>query len=263
MRSQVRIGINAVLLLIVAGTVGQCEEDSAVEEAKAWQTRRVAEFVAYEVLQSSPQGAVAVKFEPASALSWSNPIRKTAAGAVFLWTVGGRPQLIASAYPYPDGIEHELTSLSETPLVLIQDRVQRHHFTPNVVWKDVPDAEPPHQQRALRLVQMRRIAERFRVEGGNQKKFEARLLPQPIYRSPADATVDAAVFAFVQGTDPEAVLMIEATKKPCWRYALARMTTVPMTAVLDDAKVWELPACWDVRMEDNQPFRTIQLPGAK
>lgn len=256
-------GVVSCLVLIMVSMARAQEDPTAAEEAKAWQARRLAEFEAYEVVLASPQEDVPVKFERASVLSWSNPIRKTAAGAVFLWTIDGRPQMIASTYPYENGIEQELTSLSESLLILRGDKTFMHRFTPGIEWKEISGTEPPHKQRALRLTQMRRIAERFHVQGGNQRKFDARLLPQPIFRSPAETKVDTAVFAFVQGTDPEAVLMIEPTNKPGWRYALARMTTVPISADLDDEQVWELPACWNTRLADEMPFHTIPLPGAK
>lgn len=251
-----------LILLLAGGAYGQ-DDPATVDEAKAWQARRVAEFAEYEVVQPSSQGEIPISLERTSVLSWSNPIRKTAAGAVFLWTFEGRPQLVASTYPYENGIEQELTSMSESPLILRIDGTEKHRFTPGIEWKEVPDAEPPHKQRALRLTQMRRIAERFHIQGGMDRKFDGRLLPQPIFRTPAEAKVDIAVFAFVQGTDPEAVLMLEPAAKPGWRYALVRMTTVPITADLDNERVWDLPACWNIRKEDNQSFHAVQLPGAQ
>lgn len=262
MQHRVRIGLFVALVLVINSGIAHCQEDAAAEEAKAWQARRADEFGAYRIRQVTPQGEVDVIIEKASVLSWSNPIRKTAAGAVFLWTIDGRPQMIASTYPYELGIEQELTSLSEFPLHFRNEAGFTYKMPVGVEWKDVPDADAPHQQRALRLTQMRRIAERFRVQGGGNKKFDTRLLTQPIYRSPTTVKIEAAVFAFVQGTDPEAVLLIESTGKPVWRYAFARMTSVPIAADLDDNRVWELPASWSVAV-GNQPFRTIQLPGAK
>ncbi|MDZ4683663.1 MAG: hypothetical protein SH850_01160 [Planctomycetaceae bacterium] len=241
-------------------------DEPAANEAKAWTQRRHAEFLQYQIAQRAADGETALKFEPTSLLSWSNPLRETPAGAVYLWTLDGRPRLIASTYPYTEGIEQELTSLSELPLVARRDGQPLHRFTPGIEWKPVPDADPPVASRSLRLTQMRRIAERFRVTGGDgnkSRKFEARQLTQPIYRAPADARADAALFAFVQGTDPEAVLLVEAVDSTGWRYALARMTVVPIAADLDDARVWELPSNWSIRTAQDQPFRTVQLPGAQ
>ena len=43
---------------------------------------------------------------------------------------------------------------------------------------------------------------------------ELRLLPKPLYRyePKAGPVIDGAVFAFVMGTDPESLLLIEAVK---------------------------------------------------
>ncbi|HET6426403.1 MAG TPA: hypothetical protein VFG20_22110 [Planctomycetaceae bacterium] len=253
----------AMLCLAASGPgLVRCEEDSA-DEIKAWQARRVAEFAAYEIVQQNPDKATPLQFEKTSMLSWTNPIRETAAGAVFLWTVDGRPQMIASTYPYPLGVEQELTSLSAVPLRVGAPNGETYHLKADLQWKDVPDVEPPHRQRALRLTQMRRIAERFVVKGIGENKFETRLLTQPIYRAPAEATVDNAAFVFVQGTDPEAVLLLEPSPTNGWRYALARTTTYPIAATLDDQPVWEVKSCYYTRWDDNLPFRTVQLPGAK
>jgi hypothetical protein len=111
---------------------------------------------------------------------------------------------------------------------------------------------------------MRRIAERFRVTGNrSETSFDARMLTQPVYRAPMEADADLAVFAFVQGTDPEAIVLIEAVGTSGWRYALARLTVVPISATLDDNRVWDLPECWSTRWSPGQKFRTFQLPEAR
>jgi hypothetical protein len=49
------------------------------------------------------------------------------------------------------------------------------------------------------------------------------------------------VFAFVQGTDPEAILMLEAVDPdgpPRWQFAFARATSSGLEARLDKPVVW-------------------------
>lgn len=101
---------------------------------------------------------------------------------------------------------------------------------PGVVWADVPDAPEPAATAPLRLVQMRRIAgqhaARLTSNVGNEKPGDLRLLTKPLYRYPADVTgaIDGGLFAFVQGTDPEVLLLLEAvqsTDGPRWRMAFA------------------------------------------
>ena len=52
------------------------------------------------------------------------------------------------------------------------------------------------------------------------------------------------MFAFVQGTDPEAVLMVEAVRKgdrTSWQYAFARATGYSVQAKLGPSVVWTTP----------------------
>ena len=256
------MGLCSFVLLVPLFVFQLVADEDAADNSKAWQERRQAEFAEYEIAQLGPDGEVAVKFETNSLLNWSNPIRRSPAGAVYLWTIAGRPQLIASTYPYKGGIEQELTSLSELPLQARREEADVHRFPQGIEWKQFAEADAPVKSRSLRLTQMRRLAERFRVSGVlDTNQFEARLLTQPIYRSPVDSDADIAIFAFVQGTDPEAVLLIEAEGTTRFRYALARMTVVAITGDLDDIRVWDLPSCWPDRKAPDQPFRTIQFPG--
>jgi hypothetical protein len=72
-----------------------------------------------------------------------------------------------------------------------------------------------------------------------------RLLTKPLYRYEATGDlIDGALFGFVLGTDPEALLMIEAYKTPegtQWRYAFAAMTVYGLFAKLDGTEVWNRP----------------------
>ena len=57
------------------------------------------------------------------------------------------------------------------------------------------------------------------------------------------AWIDGGVFAFVQGTDPEAILLLEAVHadgRPRWQYAFARATSAALEARLDKPVVWEV-----------------------
>src|SRR2546427_127274 len=75
-------------------------------------------------------------------------------------------------------------------------------------------APEPAASYALRLPQMKRQAERFQMTMIFRRPREVhhplRLLPRPVYRSPASAVDEVALFVFVQGTDPECVLLLEA-----------------------------------------------------
>jgi hypothetical protein len=210
------------------------EAESEETAAKNWRTVRQAEFEQFRLhREATPPVLLALEHRPI--LNWSNPERGTQHGALFLWTDAGRPQMVACAFEFGGRIKQEFHSLCADPISAEREGTVVHRFSAGVEWKAVPDAPEPVAQRGLRLTQMRRIAERFRVVVG---KSEARLLPQPVFRSPMTAMDDVVMFVFVQGTDPECTLLVEATAAKEWRYALARQTRWGVSVHLDEQQVW-------------------------
>ena len=105
-----------------------------------------------------------------------------------------------------------------------------------------------------RLLQMRRLAERFDFEDDFHPRYSEpetethtlRLLTNPMYRygGPDGEVVDGALFGLVISTDPEALLMIEAHRTPDgprWMYAYAPMTVYALRAKLDGEPIWDRP----------------------
>jgi hypothetical protein len=222
--------------------------------AKDWLQQREAEFLQYGLRRES-QEPMALTMEPRSVLNWSNPERGTGQGPVFLWTDKERPQMIACAFEWGGSLKHEFHSLSTDPIQASRGGAAVHRFGPGVEWQPLSDAPAIARERSLRLTQMRRQAQRFGVSVGNKEWAQARLLPQPLFRSPASAAVDVALFVFVQGTDPECVLLVEATQEKGWRFALARMTKWGLKAELDGKPVWErLPVGRPETTDPQTPF---------
>ena len=78
----------------------------------------------------------------------------------------------------------------------------------------------------------------------------AALLPQPLYRyeSTDPDLLDGALFTYVTsaGTDPEALLLIEARKpspndSPIWHYAIARFTDLQLSVAHKGNEVLTFP----------------------
>jgi hypothetical protein len=112
---------------------------------------------------------------------------------------------------------------------------------------------------------MRDMAREFTVERNHpeQKKEIMRMLPQPIYRysSSAADVLDGAMFVFVEGTDPEAYLLLEASgvDKPVWRFAFARMNLVEFWGRHQGEVVWHVDAIdWDAVFEKQQPYAIVR-----
>jgi hypothetical protein len=125
-----------------------------------------------------------------------------------------------------------------------------------VEFHPAPDAPKPASSPPERLRQMKAIAERFKAtmtgwSADNADREELRLLPRPLYRydltgakAPEPPVLDGGLFAYVQGTDPEVVLMLEAVgtaDKADWQYALVRATSGGVEVKLGDRVVWSAP----------------------
>ena len=191
-------------------------------------------------------------------LRWSNPTAGKVFGEVFVWTESGRPAVIGCWYRWfsPDwGRTFEVCSLSEGRLAgRINDNEFWNSAKPGLALKPLKEVDAPARLPAARLVQMRRLAADFVANladtRGNEAgvKRQLRLLPQPVFRHlapKADSTyLDGALFAFVEGTDPEAFLLLEATKTNddvSWQYGLVRMNRDALRITFRDREVWTAP----------------------
>jgi hypothetical protein len=179
-------------------------------------------------------------------LKWSNPIRGTLAGSVFLWTQGGIPAAACCMYAYrtQDGyaVDHELVSLTTEEIAgRHAGELMWQTEAPGIAWSPIPNAPAPAAHRSGRLVQMRKMATSFAGYLGTPatRRQELRLLPQPIYRFPDLADSDGGVFAYVQTTDPEVLLLMRANlqaQPATWEFAAARMTIVHAFLTVEEVR---------------------------
>ena len=117
-----------------------------------------------------------------------------------------------------------------------------------VKFADIPEAPAPAEKRPQRLRQMKALAEQFEStllgwKRDNTDREQLRMLQRPLYRyeTKGGPIVDGAVFAFVMGTDPESLLLIEAVEregKTIWQYAFARRTSGELEGRHRDQVVW-------------------------
>lgn len=237
----------ALILSILAVTVPASSDDPA-EEGDHWAPLFLQVAKSYKL--TGPQDAP-FKLLSKPLLNWSNPERKTGAGAVFLWTHDGQPAAVMCIYPPSETtLDHEFQSLSTTPIqAASNDRIVWKPAEAGIEYKSLSEVRPPGKARAFRLTQMRALARTFfaRIVEDAKAPKQLRLLPTPIYRYPdaekEQTLVDGAMFAFVMGTDPEVLLMIETVRDKQgalqWRYATARMSMVPLVVEHDDEVVWK------------------------
>jgi hypothetical protein len=188
-------------------------------------------------------------------------------GAIFLWPDDvGRPEAAAQVFlmryagrPEGDWL-HEFTSLSTgTFTASRQGQPQWWPGEPGLVFRPVPGAPRPGGTPSQRLRQMRTLADEFRAEDnfGNVGWRPLRMLPTPIarYGKPGATPEDGALFAFVEGTDPEVFLFIEVrrgAKGPEWQYACAPMSCWALKVERKGQVVWSVPLRTTV--DPSKPF---------
>lgn len=194
---------------------------------------------------------------PHAVLRWRNVTRGTqeSEGVFVLWVDNGRPEASASIYPWEGNLVHDFVSLSPAARLVAREGqgVIWAPATPGVQFKEIPNAPAPAEAASARLRQMKVLADRFAVTMTGWKpdrsdREDLRMLPKPLYRAeaktaPATDTswIDTGVFGFVQGTDPEAIFLLEAVRrdgKSRWQYAFARATAAGLEGRLDKSIVW-------------------------
>lgn len=207
----------------------------------------------YDVL---PDAEATAGMRPQAVLRWRNAVRvNTGAAVLAIWTDDGRPTAMASIFQNGNSICHEFGSLSRSKKIVVRDKA-RVVWSPDkagVNFRDLRDAPAPADDSAARLRQMKSLAGRFAAKlplpnsaDGNPEVL--RLLPRPLYRydlkdSQATNPIlrDGGMFAFVMGTDPEVILLLEAVEREgsaVWQYAFARATSYAVEVSLGDEVIW-------------------------
>lgn len=184
-------------------------------------------------------------------LKYTNPVRGVQQhGSILVWTKEGRPAVIASIWSALDRAQPELRKLNYEWHSLSVESVTAQRAgeqlwdsaEPGVEWQPI-GTQLPAGSRALRLTQMRRLAQSL-ASDIDVEEGELRLMSQPLYRYPEGTpnVLDGALFAFVMGTDPEVFVLLEATgdgaDQTGWQIAFARFTNWPVSVLRDQRELW-------------------------
>jgi hypothetical protein len=208
----------------------------------------------------------------APVLRWTNPAVGRVYGNTYVWLHNGKPAVVSCLFrnfhPYNTFIG-ELAALSGTKLLAKRDG--KVWWQPRNEWKwhPLPGAAAPAATAAQRLVQMRTLATELVVELLDTRNVPRgedqtpRLLPRPLYRYDArkTRTLDGALYAYVIGTDPELMLLLEcdtAAAKPEWRFGVGRMNRDTIRLKRKGEKVWE--AAWFRKHKPEDPYYFFALP---
>jgi hypothetical protein len=203
-----------------------------------------------------PDDKATTALTPVPVCRWRNVVREQVGEAMMVvWSHNGRPAAIASIYPWNGKMCHEFDSFSREAKLVVRekDTVIWAPQAPGVEFKPVPKAPAPAKTAVERLRQMKVIAESFRATmtgwaADNSDQQLLRFRPRELYRydlanakDPDPKLLDGALFAYVQDTDPEVVMALEAIgdkDKAEWHYACVRATSGGLEVKLGDEVVW-------------------------
>lgn len=265
--------LGCLAVSLVAGDA-QPAKDDPPEEPKRLNELIEKSVLWYDVL---PFRDAETPLPPVPVLRWRNVVRGQEGEAMMVvWPHKGRPVAVASIYPWNGKMNHEFDSLARDGKVVARekDRVIWSPESAGVEFKDVPKVPPPARTAPERLRQMKAIAEGFKATmtgwaADDSDREALRLLPRPLHRydlaavkDPDPNLLDGGLFAYVQGTDPEVVLVLEAVgtaEKAVWQYAFARATSGGLEVKLGDAVVWEAKK-HPVARDPKLPHFTMQRP---
>jgi hypothetical protein len=201
------------------------------------------------------EGKSEVTLQSEPLLRWVNKVIREDDGMLFLWTEGnkGRPVAAAQFFLQETRWHHEFQSLSVDGFLARSEGgdAPGWNWEPNRAGLTFARADrigPPADSASARLRQMKTIAERFTstvdTNGDFANPEQLRLLTTPIYRysATAQSILDGAVFAFVQGTNPEVLMLVEADARApaaVWRYGFARMSCFFLRVQKGSELVWK------------------------
>jgi hypothetical protein len=164
-------------------------------------------------------------FNEKPVFSWTNVSGNTLPqnGHLFVWTNAGRPEVIGTVFSLHNSengkraIIDEFHTLSSSRLFPVTPDSSRYKWEPEsgIELVELKKAPAVADSPTKRLLQLKEVAKTFTAQTSNRDgKWELRLLTTPLFRyqSTSGDVLDGALFAMVgsEGTDPEAILLIEA-----------------------------------------------------
>lgn len=245
------IHFNCLLTILLLVTPLLAQEDTEQKRSAATLKNGLREAGKYDIRVPAGERPFA-QLEPVSLLKWQNTVNKSVHGNIFLWLRAGRPVVIASIYQFyspKQSFEGEFQSLSLGPLQVQREGVAV--WSPKeagVVLKPFEEDTAPSDSKPLRLIAMRKLAERFtgNLVDWDRQSYRLRLMPKPLYRyeSTDPELLDGAIFSLTYTTDPEVLVLVEARKTAQgfrWMYGFGRMNVGDVTVYENDKMIWSAP----------------------
>ena len=225
------------------------EPDAELEAVKKWANETVERLTLSNETQSQE-----LRRKPGSLIRWTNPIIGKIYGDSYLWTDQGVPAAFLSIYArFDSGRENKrltFQSLSGDAIsARLDDEVVWNPREPGVTYSQIAKPPPVPPRLVSQRSMLRRIAQRYKAriaESTDEDRFrDLRLLTQPLfqYESEQANVVAGALFAFVDGTDPELLLMVELhdDSEPAWRMAPVRQNHRRLQLLNGTETIWDAP----------------------
>lgn len=240
------------LVTVLLVWAGQVEPELDQKAQSAARLKLMKETAArFEIAVERDKGA-RLELSGKPVLRWDNPRSFVVDAATFIWLADHRPQAIGGMWIKNGHAYFDLQSLSADPLTARVDGVRRWSTSrPGIAWEAVAKAPPPAPSRSERLRQMKQLAQEFSVHAvktapdyDDGSIWHLRLMAQQIHRYAEEAVVDGAIFAFAQGTDPEAFLILESRQVDGiarWHFSFASACVWELHAKRDEREVWTRP----------------------
>ena len=264
------------LLLFVFLTVVSLGHSQDTQEApNANAARAYAMAKAEAESMSIKQNSADLKLHPKPLLRWNNPVSGEIYGDVYIWTLDGRPEVIASIYKWFTPLTHlsaELQSLSEASLSMSKNGAALWSPKPGLEMKLLDDAPTPSDNANKRKLQMRLIVGQFQAKAEDRsdesKTWRLRAMKQPIYRyqCPKRMIVDGGLFAFCQDNtnNPEVLLLLEARRSEgdiAWYFGLGRQNSLRFQVSRKGSVIWDVPKLappWENIERQGEPYFVLK-----
>lgn len=202
----------------------------------------------YHLVQLQGDDEVVLEFNKQSALNWSNPVFGTKNGGFFIWTHDARVAAVMKTYMTKNERWFEqVRSFSTRPIVARVSKDAAPFWQPPAApdMQRLPESPKPAATATARLVQMKALHRSFTVNGKLASGPQAlRPLPRQLYRYSADDVIDGALFAYVQGTGPDVLLILEAREvdgQSHWHYSIGSIGIFEVDVQRNGKTVWSEP----------------------
>lgn len=212
--------------------------------------KEVASSIRLQTKSTQPDSTVALKEEPI--LRYADNSRFNYESTLWIWATSGRPAAVVAIEHYPRHPKgprwlYEIASLSTQRIAAEREPDLRWTAKePGLKLQPLDDMKPVAEKATRRLSQMKEFCRRFTAHESAviEGRVELRLLSSPLFRyaDSGASVVDGAIFAFANGTNPEVLLVLEASDakgKAPWQYALVQMTGGAVAVELDGKEVWK------------------------